>query len=118
MDYIPVIIWTLLSLIGIRVTARSIARNTIMLETARKHNTDIAVLRHLDNVLFMYKSRLWLIVNNLLIGIVAAMSMVGLFNFPQLLGLYITVSLLVNEAVLIYLTYRDQRVENKKANGE
>lgn len=113
MEYIPTLIWTAVAGFGAWMTSRAIGTNAAMVEAAENQKMSPTVIQHLRNVLFTYRTRFWLITNNFLIGLLALVSAGSGLN-DSWLGVYVTLSLLVNEATLIYLTYRDQKILTRK----
>lgn len=103
-------LWIGIAVWGIWVMSRAIGRSATLVQGAKELETKRVVIDHLKNVLFMYRTRLWLIVNNLLLGLLIALSTSGLVRVPiWVQSLYTAVSLLINELTLILLTYKDER---------
>lgn len=103
------VLWTCGALVGIIIQIRAIMTRRHLLDTATQVAAGPPLMLQLRNDLLLYKIRLGLIVNNLMLGISALVGIAHVVNYPLVAyGVYATLTVVANEVTLVVLAWRDQ----------
>jgi len=111
-ELIPSLIWVAIAAAGLLVLRRAVNRNAALLGAAQAERRSLATLR-LQGTVLLYRIRLFLVGNNLLLGLLALASQLHLIALPSAYGYYVLGTLLLNELSFIALTYREERIERR-----
>ena len=105
--------WTLVALLGVVVNGLAVRSEKGRLRYYRSVSEPPSVLLRQENTTLLYWSRVFMTGNNALLGVFTLIIPQRLLATLVIYSVYLFATLILNEAILTLLTWRDQHVLRK-----